>query len=246
MKKIIIANWKSNPRNIDEAKKLAKATDFIDAVICPPFPFLETVGNVIKKSSLGAQDVFWGDIGAYTGEVSWRHLKNLGVKYVIIGHSERRRYLKESDELISRKVEAALKAGLKVVLCVGEGLNIHNEGADPVKIFVKDQLEKNLPVNFDSDIAGSRLTVAYEPVWAISTEAGGKPDTPENAVEMIKFIKGILNSDFNVANPKVIYGGSVNAKNAAEFLRNKEIDGALVGGASLKPKEFKLIVDTKY
>ncbi len=244
--KIIIANWKSNPKSISGAKKLAKAIDFSGAVICPPFPFLEAVDKTIEKASLGAQDVFWGDVGAYTGEISWRHLKNLGVKYVIIGHSERRRYLEESDELISKKVEAALKAGLKVVLCVGEDSNIHNEGTEPVKIFIKGQLGKNLPVNFDSDILSSRLIIAYEPVWAISTEAGGKPDTSENAAEMIKFIKAILNSMFNIMNPKVIYGGSVNAKNASEFLMNKEIDGALVGGASLNPKEFKIIVDTKY
>lgn len=244
--KIIIANWKSNPKSIDEARKLAKAVDFSNAVVCPPFPFLEAVGRTLKKASLGAQDVFWGDVGAYTGEVSWRHLKNLGVKYVIIGHSERRRYLKESDELISKKVEAALKACLKVVLCVGEDLNIHKEGTDSVKIFVKNQLENDLPLNPTSHIPNSRLVVAYEPVWAISTEAGAKPDTPENAVEMIKFIKEILNSRFNIMNPMVLYGGSVNAKNAAEFLMNKEIDGALVGGASLKPKEFKIIFDTNY
>jgi len=244
--KIIIANWKSNPRSIDEARKLAKAIDFKNAVVCPPFPFLEAVGGTLKKASLGAQDVFWGDVGAYTGEVSWRHLKSLGVKYVIIGHSERRRYLKESDELISKKVEAALKAGLKVVLCVGEDLNIHNEGMESVKIFIKDQLENDLPLNPKSYILNPRLIIAYEPIWAISTETGGKPDTPENAVEMIKFIKGILNSGFNIMNPKVLYGGSVNVKNASEFLINKEIDGALVGGASLKPKEFRTIVDTKY
>ncbi len=248
--KILIANWKSNPDNPKSAVKLAKAIDKKGVVVAPPFPFLSAVRKTIKKSALGAQDLFWAD-GPYTGEVSARDLKILKVKYVIVGHSERRRYLSETDELINKKVKAALKAGLKVVLCVGEPAIIRKRGIKKAKEFVKKQLVadlKKIPLNSKFYILNSRLIVAYEPVWAISTAKGSKPDTPQDAVEMIEFIKGILYSKFHILNPKVLYGGSVTAKNARGFLKNPPaggvIDGALVGSASLHPLEFHSVISS--
>ncbi|MBI3274184.1 MAG: triosephosphate isomerase [Candidatus Colwellbacteria bacterium] len=262
MPKLIIANWKSNPSDLASAIKLAKAIDHKNVVIAAPFPYLPAVYKAIKKSALGAQDLFWAD-GPYTGEISAQDLKTLKVKYVIVGHSERRKNLKETDEMINRKLKAALDGGLKAVLCVGESAAIRKKGIKEAKKFVKKQLIADLKSLNSSakggsssggkfHILNSQLIVAYEPVWAISTEKGSKPDTPEDAVEMIKFIKGILNSSakggsssggkFHILNSKVLYGGSVTAKNAKAFLGRSEINGALVGSASLKPNEFNKIV----
>lgn len=244
MMKILIANWKSNPDNPKSAVKLAKAIDKKGVVVAPPFPFLSAVRKTIKKSALGAQDLFWAD-GPYTGEVSARDLKILKVKYVIVGHSERRKNLKETDEMINRKLKAALQAGLKAVLCVGEPATVRKKGIKEAKKFVKKQLVANLKslktINYKLQ---TNLIVAYEPVWAISTAKGSKPDTPQDAVEMIEFIKGILYSKFHILNPKVLYGGSVTAKNARGFLKEKAIDGALVGSASLHPLEFHRVISS--
>lgn len=240
MLKLLVANWKSNPHNVASAIKLAKSIDKKGVVIAPPYPFLEQAGKAVKYAELGAQDVFWEDIGPYTGEVSWHQLKHLKVKYVIIGHSERRRNLVETDELINKKVKAAVKAGINVILCVGEPLNIRNRGKEAAKRFIKNQLTKDLK---GVSKTNNKLIVAYEPVWAISTEKGSKPDTPEDAVEMIKFIKELLNTLYSIPNVKVLYGGSVTAKNARSFLERKEINGALVGGISLLPLEFRKVIN---
>ena len=242
-KKLIVANWKSNPNDLASAVKLAKAIDEKNVVIAPPFPFLPAVYKQLKKSALGAQDLFWAD-GPYTGEVSAEDLKILKVKYVIIGHSERRKNLKETDEMINLKLGAALKSGLKAVLCVGESVATRKKGIKEAKKFVKKQLVADLKsLKTNSYKLQTNLIVAYEPIWAISTEKGSKPDTPEDAVEMIKFIKGILYSKFHILNPKVLYGGSVTTKNARSFLERKEINGALVGGASLLPLEFRKVIN---
>ncbi len=237
--KLIVANWKANPLKIEDAAKLAKETDQEGVVIAPPFIFLESVKENISKAKLGAQDDFWGNLGAYTGEVSWRQLLELGVEYVILGHSERRKYLKETDELINNKVIASLDAGLKVILCVGEASEVRNKGINHAKLFVEQQLDKDL-IGFDAKWA-DKLVIAYEPIWAIGT---GDADTGENAAEMAKSIKQLINSKFGVKNVPVLYGGSVKAKNAKEFLSRPEIDGALVGGASLEAGEFNKISDT--
>lgn len=248
MTKLLIANWKSNPHDALSAIKLAKSIDKKGVVITPPYPFLEQVGKVIKYAELGAQDVFWEDVGPYTGEISWHQLKYLKVKYVIIGHSERRRYLAETDESINKKVKASMKAGINVILCVGEPkreLRIKNYELEirKAKNYVKKQIEKDLKGIRNSLFKiHDSLIIAYEPVWAISSEKGSKPDTPEDAVEMIKFVKEILNSKFHILNSKVLYGGSVTAKNARSFLVQKDIDGALVGGASLDALEFNRII----
>lgn len=244
MTKLIVANWKSNPLTQTEAIELAKKTDKANVVICPPYHFLHQIKSGIKTAKLGAQDAFWGNLGAYTGEVSWRQLKEAGAEYVIIGHSERRNYLKETDELINNKVIACLDGGLKVILCVGESSEIRNKGINHAKQFVERQLDLDLIglEAISSQLQANSLLIAYEPIWAIGT---GKPDTPENASQMAKSIKDFLANSYKLS-ASVLYGGSVNSKNAAEFLGQKEIDGALVGGASINAEEFlKIIAQTK-
>ncbi len=245
MKKLIIANWKMNPASEKEAVKLAAKTEKgalksgNDVVIAPPFPFLASVKKVLKKAKLGAQDDFWENQGAYTGEISPAMLKSFGVKYVIAGHSERRR-LGETDDAINKKVKASLKIGLKPVLCVGEPLEVRKKGLAAAKNFVKGQLKKDL-----KGVSQSGLIVAYEPVWAISTNKGAKPDKPEDSLEMIRFIKAFLRKERKMK-PAVLYGGSVTSKNAESFIQYQDINGALVGGASLKSEEFiKIIKSSK-
>jgi triosephosphate isomerase len=230
MAKILIANWKASPKTLAEAAKLARAIDAPNVVVAPPFPFLEEVRKTVRRGMLGAQDVFWTD-GPYTGEISAGQLKKLGVKYVIVGHSERRRHLGESDLIINRKLKAAMAAGLKVVLCVGEGPEYHCN-AKAAKSFVRGQLRKDLVGIRNRNLGIRNLIVAYEPVWAIGT---GLADSPKHAAKMAKSIKSFINA-------RVLYGGSVTSKNAARFLSLPEISGALVGGASLNAGEFKKII----
>lgn len=254
-KKLIIANWKMNPPTYAEAEKLAQAViksspKNVDTVLCPPFVWLTDMSHeAAGKVKFGAQDVFWEEGGAFTGEVSAAMLKNSNVEYVIIGHSERRHHLAETDAMVNKKVLAALKAGLHVILCVGESKEVRRKGIPAAKRFVERQLREDLEgINQLSAEGGSAsggkakslsLSVAYEPIWAISGgDATHAADDPKNAVEMIRFIKSTLHVACRLSHVAVLYGGSVNARNAASFLRQPEIGGALVGGASLKPKEF--------
>ncbi|MDP1719240.1 MAG: triose-phosphate isomerase [bacterium] len=233
MSKLIIANWKLNPSSPVDAEKLAKESDIKDLVIAPPFPFLEFVAAIIKKATLGAQDLFWEDSGAYTGEVSGAQLKAMNVEYAIIGHSERRKNLGETDEMVAKKVAAAIKDGIKPILCVGET----REQRDKNKM--TEVIEQEVRIGL-SKIAGSQaeIIVAYEPIWAIGT---GTPDSPENMIKMVKLIKEVA-ARVDVKNVRCIYGGSVTGQNAEDFLKNPEIEGALVGGASLKGEEIKAIM----
>ncbi|MBI5079332.1 triose-phosphate isomerase [Candidatus Wolfebacteria bacterium] len=255
MKKIIIFNWKSNPANAASALKLARLTEKIipkkdapEIVIMPPFVYLNELKNLktekLKNLKFGAQNVFWENPpaggGSYTGEISAKMLKNLGVEYAIVGHSERRRYLGETDEMINKKVLAALKAGLKAVLCVGEDLSVRRRGKKAVENYIKKQLEKDLKgIHNSLFIIPNSLIVAYEPVWAIGAKHS---DTPQDAVEIIKFIKQFLITNYKLPITKVLYGGSVDSKNIAKFLEHPEIDGALVGHASLKAGEARKII----
>lgn len=251
MKKLIIFNWKMNPSRYAEAEKLVKSVILLtkkskksEMVICPPFTWLTDLSHkYFKDISFGAQNIFWEEKGAYTGEISAAMLKNSKVEYVIIGHSERRRYLGETDEMINRKVLTALQIGLKVVLCVGEDMKTRRHGKKTVMSFIKKQLEKDLKGILSFVISRKslvrNLVIAYEPIWAIGT---GIPCKPEDALEIIKFIKKILNSKFKIHNSRVLYGGSVDGKNIESFIKYKEIDGALVGGASLEPKQFNKII----
>lgn len=237
------------PDSLKKAKKLfpdyrLRTTDYgknLEIVIAPPFVYLPLIADLrgsklgFTRIAIGAQDVFYENSGAYTGEISASMLKNFGVEYVLVGHSERRKYLNETDEMINKKVLMALKAGLKVVLCIGEDLSIRRRGKKAVEKFIKIQLEKGLK----NSKLRNHLVIAYEPVWAINT---GHSDTPQDAVEMIKFIKKTLLAKPYALNPKVLYGGSVDSKNIGNFLKRPEINGALVGHASLKAGEVKKIL----
>lgn len=229
-------NWKMNPETLREAIDLASISDCKNAVVIPPFLFIEEVGKILKKAKLGAQDLFWENPsagkGAFTGEVSAKELKNFCVEYVIVGHSDRRHKLGESDEVVAKKLKTALVAGLIPILCVGETREEKEFGKR--KEVIKRQLNTAL-ANLKPKIKNLKLIVAYEPVWAIGA---GDPETPGNALEAIKYIKKLLAENFNLK-VKVLYGGSVNSKILGDYLKYKEINGALVGGASLKKDEVE-------
>jgi triosephosphate isomerase (TIM) len=246
-KRIIIANWKVNPQTSREALILAFKIERgvsrfknVEVVLAPPYPFLTGVGRILKKAKLGAQNTSWVEKGALTGEVSWFQLKRMGIQYVIVGHSERRWQLSESEEYINKKVHALLKHGMTPILCIGER---EREGGD-IPAVVGTQL-KNALVGIKKNML-KRLIVAYEPVWAISTTAHAKPDTPDNTFRVFVYIQKVLTNLFgNVAarSVRIIYGGSVNASNAYGFLHEGKMEGALVGGVSLNPAEFSKVVE---
>jgi triosephosphate isomerase len=236
MNKLVIGNWKLHPESVSEAEALARSVDRKGVVICPPFIYLTAVKDVLKKANLGSQDAFWLNNGAYTGEVSPSQLKSLGVKYVILGHSERRHFLLESDEIINRKVEAALRLKLNVILCIGEDLEAHSRGEEVSVAYIKEEIRRDLD-NINPKCFNG-LIIAYEPIWAISTSQTGFHDTPENAQTIIKQIKEFLIKRYRIAKPTVLYGGSVNSTNSDGYLSQESIDGVLVGAVSLKPSEF--------
>ena len=240
---MIAGNWKMNT-TLSEAIELVNKTFHeldeignVEKVLCPPFVSLAALGKLIKESSikLGAQNLYFEEKGAYTGEISPLMLANL-CEFVIIGHSERRQYFNETDEIISKKVQAALKVGLKPILCVGERLE-ENE-TDRTEEVVTGQLKSSL-VGIN-DING--LTIAYEPIWAIGT---GRAATGEQANATISLVRHNISQLYDkgtAQNMRILYGGSVTADNATEFMQQSEIDGALVGGASLNADQFVSIV----
>ncbi|MFH0797544.1 MAG: triose-phosphate isomerase [Candidatus Omnitrophota bacterium] len=243
-KKIIAGNWKMY-KTPGQARELARAIRSGTAkivpdreiVLCPPFPALYAVKEEIEGSEigLGAQNIYPGEEGAFTGEVSPLMLKELGVSYVIIGHSERRQYFTEEDEFINQKVLMALKYGLKPILCVGETLNEKEAGLTEDKI--KTQLEGGLKEVKEPSV----LVIAYEPVWAIGT---GRNATPRQAQEVHRFIRQWLGERFgeeDAEDIRIQYGGSVKPDNVALLMAEPDIDGALVGGASLSADSFLAI-----
>ncbi len=247
MRKIIIAgNWKMN-KLISEAKELVRELKIlvegiseVEIVVCPVYTALYVVSQEISGSNikLGSQDCFWEEKGAYTGEVSPVMLKDVGAEFVIIGHSERRQYFHETNEWVNKKTKKALEVGLRPIVCVGERLEEREAG----KTFevVRDQLEGGLGNLSSSDMM--RVVIAYEPVWAIGT---GKTATPSQAQEVHEFIRKWIAEKFGekVAEEVTIqYGGSVKPNNARDLLSQKDIDGALVGGASLNAKDFAEII----
>ncbi len=247
IKKTIIGNWKMNPLNIDEATVLFKsivegAGKFkkINTVICPPTPFLERLFLLSKKKiTIGAEDCFFGESGPYTGEVSAEMLKSVGVKYVIVGHSERRA-LGDDDEMISKKVKSAVDAGLRVVLCVGE--TKRDESGEYLN-FVKNQIVSGLSKIKRSSLRS--LFIAYEPVWAIGKSAV-RASNPQDVLEMSIFIKKILTEIFGREDGikvPIIYGGSVDINNSHDFLQGGKVDGLLVGRESLNPQNFIKILE---
>lgn len=235
--KLIISNWKMNPETVEGAMRLAKDSDIAGLIICPPFPFLEAVAKTIKQAELGAQDCFWEEKGAYTGEVSPKELQDLGAKYVIIGHSERRQNLGETDKMVAKKISAALKNNLTPILCVGE------TRAERDANKTQEVVARELTIGLSLVAKGHNpnpIIIAYEPIWAIGS---GIPDTPENMLDMAKFIKETLKTNHYELKAKIIYGGSITSANVKDFLKHKDIDGALIGGASLSKEEIKKIVE---
>src|SRR5690554_1332458 len=246
MRKAFIAgNWKMN-KGLSEARDLVKGLKEelagikgIDIVVCPPAVDLTAVYGIIKDSNiaLGAQNMFWEESGAYTGELSGAMLKEAGVSYVIIGHSERRQYFKESDENVNKKVKAAFTYELKPIICVGETLEEREAGKTFDK--VKTQVEADLEGLSKEQV--QELVIAYEPIWAIGT---GKTATAEDANQVIAYIRELLKEDFGKTADRlrIQYGGSVKPHNVEELMAQPEIDGALVGGASLDVDSFSSIV----
>ena len=250
MKKLIAANWKMN-KTIDESisfikefKKLIKNNKNIDVAICPPFTSLQAVFNELKGSNiqLGAQNMHFDDAGAYTGEVSPIMLKEIGCEYVILGHSDRREIFNEDDFLINKKVIAALKHGLNPILCIGEHLKQRKSGK--TKGILQNQLKICLKnINKNKII---RINIAYEPIWAISKgDPNHKAATAQDAEEGHKFIRSVIEKLYDKVISKkvrIVYGGSVKPENSKELLAMPNIDGGLVGNASLNARSFAEIV----
>lgn len=231
---MIVANWKMYLSPKESAELFEATAEKSGIVICPSFVVLERLAALAKKLGvhLGAQDCFWENRGAYTGEISPLDLKNLGCEYAIVGHSERRSYLQETDEMIGKKITAALVAGLIPILCVGENESERKAGRADSRVI--EQLEKAL-AGLDKLSKGQEIIIAYEPIWAIGT---GQACLPEAAVEMHQLIKNQATKLMGVENVCALYGGSVDDKNVTNYLKHSEIDGVLVGGASAKKDIF--------
>ena len=240
---ILAGNWKMNT-TVSEAVALVKEMRVglneiqnVEKVVCPPFVSLSAVRDLLKGTSikLGAQNLYYEYKGAYTGEISPLMLAEL-CEYVILGHSERRQYFNETNEIVNKKIKAALKAGLKPILCVGEKLEENEAGQ--TEVVVSGQLGGSLAgVDYNAG-----LVVAYEPVWAIGT---GRAATSQQANDTIGLIRRTLSGMYGkeaAQNVRILYGGSVSAANATDLMKQPEIDGALVGGASLKAADFLSIV----
>ena len=249
-KKIVAGNWKMNLKleeGIDLAKSIndklsANKPSDVDVIICTPFTHIYPVTELIDKAMIktGAQNCSDKESGAYTGEISASMIKSAGADYVIIGHSERRSYFKESDEVLAKKVVTALGNGLKVIFCIGESLEQRNSS----KHFdvVREQLEKGIFGLSEDDFSG--IIIAYEPVWAIGT---GVTASSDQAQEMHYYIRKLIAGEYNneLAEDKcLLYGGSCNAGNAAELFSMNDVDGGLIGGASLKPDDFVSIINS--
>ena len=244
-KKIIAGNWKMNmtPSQAVELVNTLKplvANDDVDVVFCVPAISIIPAMEAAKGSniSIGAENMYYEESGAYTGEVSAQMLKSIGVEYVIIGHSERRQYFNETNETVNKKVLKALEVGIDPILCVGETLEEREAGN--TKDICKVQVEKALENVSKEDIA--KVVIAYEPIWAIGT---GKTATSEDANDVIAYIRQVVSNLYkDLANEvRIQYGGSVKPSNVGEIMNQSDIDGALVGGASLEANDYIQLVN---
>lgn len=244
-RKVVAGNWKMNmtdPEAVELAKELKdnlKSLKETELVICPPFTSLFSLSKIVADSNigLGAQNLFWESSGAYTGEVSAEMLAWVGCKYVIIGHSERRQYFGEENQSVNKKIEAALKAGLTPIVCVGERLKERESGK--TEQVIEDHVRGALKDLSKEEV--EKLIIAYEPVWAIGT---GKTATTEQANEVHLFIRELIKRLYDAdlsSRTRVLYGGSVKPENAKDLIEQPEVDGFLVGGASLKADSFTAI-----
>lgn len=240
-KKLAVANWKMNKvrtetrQFCEQLKQAAPELNGVEVVVCPPYTSLDLAAEQFANSSIrwGGQNCFWEEKGAYTGEISPLMLQDLGCTYVIIGHSERRQILGETDDVINRKMAAALQTGLIPILCVGETLQERENHL--ARQVVKEQLDQGL---HGLVLNSQGLVIAYEPIWAIGTGVNASSD---DAQEMIGFIREQLTSHAGkdtAALVSILYGGSVRADNITELMAEKDIDGALIGGASLDVNAF--------
>ena len=236
MKNLIAGNWKLNPTNQKEAKEIfdeikAGIKDATaEIVVCPPFVYLALRSFSEGGFALGAQNLFWEEKGAFTGEISGAMLKDIGAEYVIIGHSERRKYFSETDEIINQKIKKALDAGLKIIFCVGE-TEEEKTGGKREEVLQR-QIQEGLKDVLDID----NINVAYEPVWAIGT---GNNCSVEETKESIEFIRKFVKKD-----TRILYGGSVKSENSGAYIKEAGSNGLLVGGASLDGKEFIKIIQS--
>lgn len=245
-KPIIAGNWKMNKTILESLKlieniKKHKLNNHVEAVVCVPFTSLDQVKKELEGTNikLGAQNLHWEEKGAYTGEISPLMLKEIGIDYCIIGHSERRQYFNETDTMVNKKIKTALKHGIKPIVCVGETLEERNRGEE--KKVVKNQVLNALEDIDEKEI--ENIVIAYEPIWAIGT---GKTASSEDANSMCKFIRGIIKekySDLAGEKIRIQYGGSVKPNTIEELMSKEDIDGALVGGASLVAEDFVKLVN---
>ena len=246
-RKIFIAgNWKMNKTAAETAElasalkaSLAQFAGKCEIAVCPTFTSLATAVEILKGSNVkvGAQNIHWADNGAYTGEISGAMLKEIGVEYVIIGHSERRQYFGETDETVNQRIKAALKYGLKPIVCIGETLAEREGGV------TNTVLEKQIRGAF-ADISAAdmdAITIAYEPVWAIGT---GKTATPDVAQETHAFIRSVLTALYGDKAQEIVvqYGGSMKPENSGALVSKQDIDGGLIGGAALKADSFTALI----
>ena len=246
VKTFIAGNWKMN-KTAAETKALCEAlkeslapyAGKVEVAVCPTFTSLATAVEILKGSNVkvGAQNIHWADNGAFTGEISGEMLKEIGVEYVIIGHSERRQYIGETDETVNKRIKAALKYGLKPIFCIGETLEEREGGI--TNSVIEKQVKGGLADITAADMA--MITIAYEPVWAIGT---GKTATPDMAQDTHAFIRKTLVEMFGAAGNEVViqYGGSMKPENAAELIAKEDINGGLIGGAALKADSFTNLV----
>lgn len=245
-KAIVAGNWKmNNDRNaakklITELKPLV-ADAACEVVLCVPYTNLETALSLCEGTNMhvGAENCHWANSGAYTGEISAQMLTEMGVEYVIIGHSERRQYFGETDKTVNARIRAALDAGLKVILCVGEVLEQREQGI--TEEIVSMQTKVALGGVTEEEL--SRIIIAYEPVWAIGT---GKTATADQAEEVCAIIRGVVAKLYNKAAADALtiqYGGSMKPANAKELLSKEDVDGGLIGGAALVAEDFAAIID---
>ncbi|OGZ78861.1 MAG: triose-phosphate isomerase [Candidatus Staskawiczbacteria bacterium RIFOXYD2_FULL_37_9] len=247
MKNLIAANWKMNPNSQKEAKEIffaivgpASGWDGVEVVICPPNIYLPVLKNIAMSDvalKLGAQNIYFEDKGAFTGEISVAMLTDLGVEYVIIGHSERRKYFGETDETVNKKIKMALASGLKIIFCVGETAGERDAGKK------NEVLERQLKIGLldieNLKLKIENLAIAYEPVWAIGT---GNNCSVEETSASIKIIKEKLALSEVEGQVRVLYGGSVKSENSGAYIKEAGVNGLLVGGASLNAEEFVKIV----
>jgi len=246
-KKIVAANWKMNMTQAEAARfiesmllDLGEITD-VEVVIVPPFTAIAKVMEALGRAQnikVGAQNMYWEKNGPFTGEISGPLLRDLFVHYVVLGHSERRTLFGETDEIVNRKVRAAHEATLRPIVCIGETLEQRDKG----------NVEKILAIQMRGSLAGlnakelQETVVAYEPVWAIGTGRNATPDQAQEAHAFVRHILGEMADDATAERVRIQYGGSVKPENARELMSQPDIDGALVGGASLDPRSFVQIV----